>query len=674
MSPPSPKYLALDLWDTILRRRCHPDEVKLFTAQRMIFLLASLGVRQVPTPFELLRQRQDVEYCLAMQNRDQGFDDEYEIHEVLVGCLEQVAGKSLTQEEKVRLCDALVSSEIDHEIDVSYPDQELVRFVREYSADHHILISDFYMSADRISHILAAKKIPFSFDAIFVSCESRLNKKSGRLFGHVVSKLGILPSNLLHVGDDPHADVAMAARAGLQTYHFIGGQNHRQRLDNAKFFTSRDITGQSVGPLLQDRLRSQVRSSDGWGLGNPLFIEGVELAILFTGFALYIDEICRRTGVDQVHFFTREGIFFKQVFDLLQALNPYRLPPLRSRLLPVSRIATFFPSLRQISCSELMRMWSQYSEQSMQMMFSSLGLDTDPYLDCLHRHGLEPDEIIVSPWLDQRVVELFADQDFVQLLEEERQRREQALRLFCRAKKFGTDSKAVIVDIGWRGTIQDNLAYIFPGMDITGIYLGLQEFFNTQPENTRKHAFLANANQGDSHPILHHVMPLEMLCFETGGSAVGYRLGSHGHVEVMYEADEQGDRFHRRWISSFQAGVLAGVEQLCHLVRQHGLGVQELREIGKEQAARLICEPPPAICRAFFALRQDDTFGMNRVIYPGESRFRLRDKVLSYFSPTRRHRFLHDLEASGWPQGLLRYRYGGIFYYLGRFKNRIPGL
>ena len=30
-----PTLLSVDIWDTVLRRRCHPDEVKLFTARAL---------------------------------------------------------------------------------------------------------------------------------------------------------------------------------------------------------------------------------------------------------------------------------------------------------------------------------------------------------------------------------------------------------------------------------------------------------------------------------------------------------------------------------------------------------------------------------------------------------------------------------------------------------------
>jgi hypothetical protein len=41
------------------------------------------------------------------------------------------------------------------------------------------------------------------------------------------------------------------------------------------------------------------------------------------------------------------------------------------------------------------------------------------------------------------------------------------------------------VDIGWRGTIQDNLAHVLPEKTLFGHYLGLARVLNEQPVNCR---------------------------------------------------------------------------------------------------------------------------------------------------------------------------------------------
>jgi len=662
-------FVSLDLWDTLLRRRCHPDEVKLYTAQRLLFLLGDRLKDKTVTAMNLFLQRREIEYQIARQTRNKGFDDEYEIEEVLDTCIARVADSTVPPGERRQLRDELVRSEIRQEVAVCFLDKDLLRLLKDYTYDELILISDFYMSVGKIKQILAAQDVSLPFSAIFISCDTRLNKKSGRLFHHVLARLKTDPQSILHIGDNPHADIEMARKAGLRTHHFMGTNYHTTRLDNERFFTGRCNPAPQADLHWKQRLQEHALSLQKDRQKNRLFQEGVELSLIFTGFALYIQEHCCRKKHQHVYFFTREGIFFKKIFDRLQQHNPYNLPPVSSHLLPVSRLSTFFPSLREISCRELMRLWSQYHTQSMRSLFSSLGLDATAYTSYFHKYGLDIDEMISRPWQDKRIQLILKNQDVTDILVKIQQKKKELLQRFCNDRAFGLDSKALIVDIGWRGTIQDNIAYLFPDVTIDGIYLGLQKFFNQQPANVHKYAYIADANKGNTHPVLVHVMPMEMLCYGPGGSTIGYREDTSGTVQPEYDTND--DQFYRQWISSFQAGVLAGMDHLCHLIRLHGLSLAELQHISADTAARFICDPPPATSKAFFALQQDDTFGMDRIIMPDKTQPRLSDKALGYLVPAKREKFLRDLQESGWPQGLLRHKYGGMLYHLRRTKNRL---
>ncbi len=652
------EYLSLDLWDTVLRRRCHPDEVKLYTAQRLLFLLGDHCKNKTITPLDLLHQRRNIEYQIAQQTRNKGYDDEFTIEEVLEICITRVADSRIRHREQRHLRDELVHGEICQEIAVSFLDKDLLQLLEQYSYNELILISDFYMSAAKIKRILTAKQVPLPFNTIFVSCDTKLNKKSGRLFHHVLTSLKADPQSIIHIGDNLHADIEMARHAGLRTYHFIETNHHTNRLDNERFFASRCNPGQQAGRHLERRLKKYVLSLQKSHGKNKLFREGVELSLIFAGFGLYIQEICYRKKHQHVYFFTRECIFFRKIFDRLQQHNPYDLPPVSVHLLPVSRLSTFFPSLQEISCHALMRLWSQYHTQSMQSLFSSLGLDAANYLSFFLKYGINEDELISKPWQDKRIQLLFDDPDFKDVLIGIQQKKRKQLFRYFNSQEFGLQSKALVVDIGWRGTIQDNIAYLFPQVSIDGVYLGLQKFFNSQPPHTNKFAYIADANKGDFHPMLVHVIPLEMLCYGPGGSAIGYREGANGQVLPNYEAND--DQFYHQWISTIQEGILAGTDYLCRLIKIHGLSVAELQHISAEVAAKFINDPPPATSKAFFALQQDDTFGMNRVIVPRGKKPRLRDKALGYIVPARREKFLRDLQESGWPQGVLRHSYGGV--------------
>src|SRR5262249_12673360 len=148
-----------------------------------------------------------------------------------------------------------------------------------------------------------------------------------------------------------------------------------------------------------------------------------------------------------------------------------------------------------------------------------------------------PDEFarpIQFPWNSASVRSLLRNPRFVADLSTYRDQARNALCILLREHEFDTQGSNVIVDIGWRGTIQDNIARAFPTTQIFGIYMGLQKFLNTQPSNVRKHALIADINAGNNRfaDILNHVRPMEMLCNSSGGSVTSYEIGENGAAVV----------------------------------------------------------------------------------------------------------------------------------------------
>ncbi|WP_455148201.1 hypothetical protein, partial [Stomatobaculum longum] len=79
---PSYQLLSLDIWDTILRRDCHPDAIKVETAAVLLEQHGGELQEAYRNPRALFRLRQDVERQLGAAKKAQGFDDEYAIQDV----------------------------------------------------------------------------------------------------------------------------------------------------------------------------------------------------------------------------------------------------------------------------------------------------------------------------------------------------------------------------------------------------------------------------------------------------------------------------------------------------------------------------------------------------------------------------------------------------------------
>lgn len=76
------KLKTVDVWDTILRRDCHPDFIKRSTAY--YFFLKFHSLHNVDSVDQLFTKRVETERLIGKKNKDLGYDDEYLIQDVML--------------------------------------------------------------------------------------------------------------------------------------------------------------------------------------------------------------------------------------------------------------------------------------------------------------------------------------------------------------------------------------------------------------------------------------------------------------------------------------------------------------------------------------------------------------------------------------------------------------
>ncbi|MBL8965131.1 MAG: HAD family hydrolase, partial [Phycisphaerae bacterium] len=310
-------------------------------------------------------------------------------------------------------------------------------------------------------------------------------------------------------------------------------------------------------------------------------------------------------------FFTREGEFFLEIYRRLAARNVLGVPAPEAGLLQVSRLATFAASLGAFSPDELMRIWSQYSVQSIGALLASLGMAPREFAEAAARFGLQLDDPIRYPWQDARVLAFIADNALRNAAESHiERRREELLAYLADAGVWPHSAHMHIVDIGWRGTIQDNLAHLLPQTEIRGCYLGLSRYLNRQPANTVKGAYGPNLNETDGDSgLLDFVAPIEMLCNSAGGSVREYRLGAD-RVEVVRQVDPDENAVFNACARHFQAGVFDSIPFWADFLRTHAYTATDLRPLALERWREIIDRPPAFLARAYFRLKHNETFGV----------------------------------------------------------------
>ncbi|MBL6079858.1 hypothetical protein JMJ56_17705 [Belnapia sp. T18] len=590
--------VSFDIWDTLLRRDCHPDEIKLQSA-RLLKLRGQAFLRdQEATPATLLTLRLEAEAAVARAGHEFRFPEAADVWlwRALVPSTPPAALATLRQ--------ALLDHEFAAERRATRPDA-IARELLRAAAGRAGYASDFYMPDGFMDRLLAAHGMDDGFLSRHVSCDSFETKRGGQLFPRILAEAGLPAQEVLHVGDNLEADVEMPRRHGLRSLRYVSPAEESRKAWFGEAFEA--LRGGDAGPhhrrilgLLEDLARAAPDADTA---------AGIRLSLFAFGFCLNAAEGALAAGAETLWFFTREGAFLREVHEAIRAADPFNLALPESSLLEVSRLATFGPSLPEFSAEALMRLWSLYGTQSMAGLAASLNLDAALMRRVAERHGLAADRPVRYPWKSPAVLRILEDAELRAAAGERLGGQRALLRAYLAERGFTPGATPRhCVDIGWRGTIQDNIALV-SGAPTVGWYLGLFGFLNPQPPRSRKHGWLGNENLPGQGFALDEVAGLEMLFNAPGGSVRDY--AEEGGRVVARRAPIPGEEAVIRGpVAAMQRGMLQAVAPLADYIRLHGLVAADLLPLARRLAQSLADRPP--VADAFAALEHDETFGTGR--------------------------------------------------------------
>lgn len=641
------KQVSFDIWSTILHRRCHHDEIKLRSA-RFLLLNAWDDLRPaLRSTVHLMSSRMRAENDSAPHG-----DYEYRFSDAIPGWLDNVLVLSCGPARRAELAKLLIAHELEVEADSVEVDNNVVKTIRELKRAP-LFISDFYMESLFLERLMGRVGLGGKFIRGYSSCDLYINKRSGELFRHVMSDFGVSAKDLVHIGDNPISDVERPLSFGINAVHYVSkADEERNKWYTTAFdqFCGGDLTGHQRRMLALVKASVEVNSAD-FGTHksqSALFEAGCQIGLLAFGYCLNVmqDAITRKAR--EVVFLAREGILFKQLYDLIAAQDPFNTPVPPSRLLFVSRRATFAASMRGYDNTELMRLWTMYWRQSPIAFASSLNLDLSKASDAARRVGIDPHEVVAMPWSDVGFQSFMNDPEFKSYAVDHLARQRNMLLRYLSQEINANQDEVLIVDIGWRGTIQDNIAHVLD-KPVRGHYLALFGYLNPQSESSSKVAWLSDVNNPGNYSLPDQVAPIEMIFNGSGGSTIGYeqRDGRIEPIREVFEAEEavvDG-------LAPCRAGMCDIVPKLARYVKLHGLMADDLLALSRKVASDLLATPPSAIADMFGRLEHNETFGVGAVEAMDELGFA---EVSAMKPGAELHEALQTWLGTRWPDGMSR--------------------
>ena len=650
------KIRTIDVWDTLLRRDCHPECIKLATAKHLLLGWNDQIKPEFSDAWSIYKARLEAEQNLADCAKRDGKDDEYEIAKVMSMWTDGIFVGTVPADLPIRLADFELSVEIAR----SFADPEISDFLSSIKADKTFFLSDFYMSAEMLGRLLCSKGLDTLVSEGLTSCDVGFNKRSGRIFQYVHSLYAVSPDQHVHIGDNDWSDISIPRALGVNALHYQPEKLHKERLNRQDLFSSREqlfnfISGKCL--ILAKEASKSLLDKNAFALRL-----GIQSAPLFIGFALWIAEQAILQKLDRLFFFTREGEFFHKIFCVINPfglLSGHLVPP--AEILEVSRLSTFASSMKDASIKEMTRIWSSFKIQSVSGLFITLGLDIEKFSELLKTLNLHQTEIINDPLNCPRLRLLFETPSFTQALMNSLTYQRSMLQRYLIQSGVDKDDRIGIIDIGWRGSIQDNIALLIPDTHIYGMYLGLHRFINEQPFNAPKAAYSFDSNIfSNPSVIFKNFDVMELLCNSPNGSVVGYLL-DNDRIIPNRNIDMEEAKLYGDFVEHFQEGVLIAAKQWQEYIESYVVSSNELQELSLLIWKKLNSATDQSLMDMYLQTPQQDLFGFGEVFkrnnYPSLSTI-----FLSPILATRRRRLIDYLRRVQWVEAVENARDIGLFH------------
>ncbi len=425
-----------------------------------------------------------------------------------------------------------------------------------------VLTSDMYLSGSQLRNLLHHLGIK-AWHHIYVSSEVGLRKDAGTLFPHVLAREGVTPEELVHVGDNEHSDIQVAADIGIRTFHVKKTRDLFQETELAKAVFmprvkelsaySRAAFSMGVNRLFDDPFRKT-----GNVLNGDLELFGYfYMAPLLLSFTKWLVEKARTEKIDHLLFLSRDGEILYKIYRLLQKYDHRKMP--KAGYIEVSRQALGGPFLK--SADDVYKILKTgYGGDTLHRFFRvRFGIDISHVkTEILNRFGYEDlhSRVYIPGELEKiKALAEYIYQTSGEIIESKRN----SVIKYLKSKKLFKNTKKAIVDIGYSGTMQKYLNDI-TGKPIHGLYMVT---FNTIQDNIGKPGIFTEGLFGNNISISEKLVPVdkyslfyEMILSSVKGPVKEYRLKRYGKPEPVYENVSHEESSKLRKLPPVHKGIL----------------------------------------------------------------------------------------------------------------------
>jgi len=518
------KVIYIDLFDTIIHRTVHPNYcIKLWAK----FVIREFGLKI--TPDELFIVRKNALGYIAKNLQCSILEVSYQ--DLVLEIYERLRTNNLLKKDCLKgFTEIFNEADYKSEIAVQFTNKNTVNTLKQLKIEGYTiyLITDFYLSKDIICKILNFHEIASIFDDIYVSSDLNKSKARSSIYQLVLEVNSHRPEEVIMIGDDNQSDIINAAKFGIRGIRTKNIKHH--------FRNKRRLFGNNQKDFNKICRETENRCST----SNYTYSEYI---IHFYFFTERLYQKAKEAKIKNLFFLSREGLYLKKLFDHYNTTQ-INVEPINSHYLKISRKSAQLVTLKPLQEEK----FENFREQHVQMsgiqllkwlrfpdvIIEKIKIAINGDLNHIHTN------IFTSELMEElRQVQLFGE-----YYEQIRVNQKNGFNTYLNSFKVDIETEGIhLVDVGWGGTMQENLyKFLKKEIPVTGYYLGLKSIYNIE-NRTKRYGlnFSIYPSTGFTDSILKANGQLyEQLLSANHGSTVGYHSQNKGnHVIEDYEKSEK---------------------------------------------------------------------------------------------------------------------------------------
>ena len=472
-----------------------------------------------------------------------------------------------------------------------------------------IAVSDMYLPASFLKDVLKINGYE-NIDEVFVSCDYLANKQSGTLFKKVEEKTG--KKKFLHIGDSWKCDYINSQKRGWDAYHVKKDALPKGTL--TQMISARNI----------DTYRGDYFSKIGYSVLGPLIFE----------FNKWLKRETELEGVSSILFFSRDGKILKEAYDIMYPEQKHI-----THYFHISRKAINTATLWMHPDFNNLR---HYVEDTYSFTLGTFLKRIGLYNQAeFINQGLDLNKEYFSDlfWQDDRIKGFYDKTLKKKAIENSKQQYDYFITYL---KEMIRPGNLAIVDIGWRGSMQERLEELGNSLKeyglerIQGYYLGIES-----DETTKKGFLYSSRKQSPNKTVIDAGVGLfETLFLAREGTTMFYQR-IDGIVEPVLDDYEIKNQLSIDNLNEIHIGAIDYVHDMSKflLALENQDGLKQCLDGFK----KLCLSPKTEDINKFGKIQFNDT----------DNQLLINDKGLKYYIRYPRV-FMKDYHGAPWKIGFLK--------------------